>query len=128
MRTFATLEPGTVLGEHAFTLSDDAVCDWTALFPADAECLPTMPPAMMAAIIMRAFVTVLHDRPHGNIHAGQKFRVVRLPRLHDRLLTRLRCEGKEFRNGRRWVTFVSETNDQAGGLLFRGEMTTLWAQ
>jgi hypothetical protein len=128
MMTFDKLEPGAVLGEHAFALTDDAAAEWTALFPDDAECLPTMPPAMIAMVIMQAFVTLLHDRPQGNIHAGQRFWISRLPALNDQIVTTLTCAGKELRNGRRWVTFASDTNDAAGRLLFRGEMTTIWTQ
>ena len=128
MRTFETFEPGTVLGVHAFALTESAASEWTALFPDDAECLPSMPPAMVAMVIMQAFVTVLHDRPQGNIHAGQKVSIARLPAVNDQLVTTLRCAGKALKNGRRWVSFTSDTNDAAGSLLFRGEMTTIWAQ
>ena len=128
MRTFEKLEPGTVLGEHAFALTESAAAEWTALFPDDAECLPTMPPAMVAMVIMRAFVTLLHDRPQGNIHAGQKVSVSRLPALNDQLVTTLTCASKELKNGRRWASFTSDTRDTAGRFLFRGEMTTIWAQ
>ena len=78
MLTFEKLKPGAVRGEHPFWLTDDAAAEWTALFPDDAECLPAMPPAMVAMVIMQAFVTLLHDRPPGNIHAGQKFWIRRL--------------------------------------------------
>jgi hypothetical protein len=128
MITFADLEPGTVLGEHPFALTAEAVTEWTALFPSDAECLPAMPPAMIAMVIMRAFATLMHDRPEGNIHAAQKFWIAQLPNLDDRLVTTLSCAGKEFKNGRRWVTFATETSNQSGRLMFRGEMTTVWAQ
>jgi hypothetical protein len=128
MITFADLAPGRVLGEHPFALTTAAMAEWTALFPDDAECLPSMPPAMTAMVIMRAFVTLMHDRPAGNIHAGQKFWIAQLPSLDDCLLTRLTCAGKELRNGRRWVTFATETSNQSGRLMFRGEMSTIWAQ
>jgi hypothetical protein len=32
-----------------------------------------MPPAMIAMVVMRAFVSILSDRPRGNVHASQKF-------------------------------------------------------
>ena len=47
MMTFADFEPGTALGEHPFTLSADAVEQWTGLFPDDRASLPTMPPAIV---------------------------------------------------------------------------------
>ena len=58
---------------------------------------------------------------------GQKFWVARLPQLNDRLTTRLHCLDKERKNNRSWVTFASETTDAGGEILFRGQMTTIWA-
>jgi hypothetical protein len=56
--TFADIEPGAALGECAFAFTEEAASEWTSLFPDDAECLPTMPPAMVAMVVMRAFVTL----------------------------------------------------------------------
>ena len=73
MMTFADFETGAMLGRHDFVLDDEAIGLWTGLFPEDRRSLPIMPPAMIAMIVMRAFVQILHDRPRGNVHAGQKF-------------------------------------------------------
>ena len=127
MRTFDDFRPGETLGERNFALTEEAVAMWAELFPRHRKGLPAMPPAMVAMIVMRAFVDVLADRPRGNVHAAQKFWIARLPRLGDRLTTRLACTGKELKSGRRWVTFGSETIDAAGSLMFRGQMTTIWA-
>jgi hypothetical protein len=127
MMTFADLEPGATLGMHHMVLAQDTVDQWTALFPDDQQSLPTMPAAMTAMILMRAFTEILSQRPRGNIHAGQKFWISRLPHVGDEITTTLRCIGKEEKNGRRWVTFSSNTNDTAGRLLFRGQTTTIWA-
>jgi hypothetical protein len=70
---------------------------------------------------------LMQDRPPGNIHAGQKFWIPRLPELNERLVTSLRCIGKELRNGRRWVTFGTKTVDAARGVLFQGQMKMIWA-
>jgi hypothetical protein len=43
------------------------------------------------------------------------------------MTTELRCVGKELKNNRRWLTFGSDTLDATGHLLFRGQMTTIWA-
>lgn len=59
MITFADIEPGAALGECAFAFTEEAASEWTSLFPDDAECLPTMPPAMVAMVVMRAFVTLM---------------------------------------------------------------------
>ena len=86
-----------------------------------------MPPAMIAMVFMRAYVKIMKERPPGNVHAGQKFWVSRLPTLGDQLTTRLSCTGKEIKNNRRWVTFDANTVDAAGQLLFRGQMKSIWA-
>jgi acyl dehydratase len=82
---------------------------------------------MIAMVVMRAYMAIMKDRPPGNVHAGQKFWIGRLPKLNDRLTTRLRCLGKECKNNRGWITFASETTDEVGEILFRGRMTTIWA-
>lgn len=127
MKTFDVLEAGSLLGEHRFVFDEAALGEWTALFPEDAGCRPVMPPAMLAMVVMRAFIAIMHDRPPGNVHAGQSFELLRLPVLDERLVTRLRCQCKDLRNGRRWVTFNSETSGDHGELRFSGVMTTLWA-
>jgi hypothetical protein len=127
MMTSAAFQPGATLGRHDLVLSDEAVDQWTTLFPDDLSSLPTMPAAMMAMVLMRAFTEILNDRPRGNIHAGQKFWISRLPRAGDRITTTLRCVGKEEKVGRHWLTFASDSTDTVGGLLFRGQMTTIWA-
>jgi hypothetical protein len=127
MMTFDDFEPGLPLGACSFAFTKEALAEWSALFPDDRQSSPAMPPAMIAMVVMRAFTMVLHDRPRGNIHASQKFWISRLPTLNDRLTTRLSCIGKELKNGRRWLTFGTDTIDPAGELLFRGQMTTIWA-
>ena len=127
MMTFDDFRPGTALGECDFAFDEEAVSVWSGLFPEDRRSLPAMPVAMIAMVVMRAYMAIMKDRPPGNVHAGQKFWIARLPQLNDRLTTRLHCLDKERRNDRRWVTFASETTDGAGAILFRGRMTTIWA-
>lgn len=127
MMTYDSFQPGMILGQHAITLSEAAVEQWVELFPDDRVNLPAMPAGMIAMVLMRAFTTILSDRPQGNVHASQKIRIARLPEVGDDMTTTLRCAGKEEKSGRRWVTFSSDTTDPAGNVLFRGEMTTIWA-
>jgi len=127
MMTFDRFTPGSVLGSREFDFSEAALAEWTALFPDDAACRPLMPRAMVAMVIMRTFVSVLEDRPPGNVHAGQKFRIDRLPRLDERLTTELSCMSKEFKKDRRWISFGFDTRDAERRPLFFGEMTTIWA-
>jgi hypothetical protein len=127
MMTYAAFQPGIVLGRHAITISATAVQQWVELFPDDRMNLPTMPAGMMAMVLMRAFTNVLRDRPRGNVHAGQKFWISRLPEIGESMTTTLHCAGKEEKNGRRWVTLSGQTTGPAGDALFRSEMTTIWA-
>lgn len=127
MMTFDSFDPVSLLGECAFTFTNETMDEWSALFPDDRRSLPAMPAAMIAMVMMRAFINIMNDRPRGNVHASQKFWVSRLPQLNDGLTTRLACIGKELKNSRRWVIFGTDTTDSTGTLLFRGQMTTIWA-
>ena len=127
MITFDDFKPVSLMGEHDFSFSNEAMDEWSALFPDDRQSLPAMPPAMIVMVFMRAYVSIMNERPRGNVHASQKFWISRLPTLNDRLTTRLNCTAKELKNSRRWVTFDADTIDSNGRLLFRGQMTTIWA-
>jgi len=127
MITYAGFQPGAQLGERRFEFSEEALAQWLALFPGDRRSMPLMPPAMTAMVIMRCFTDVLRDRPPGNIHAGQKFRIRRLPKVGESLITRLSCSGKEIRKERFWVSFAFDAVDAGGAPLFRGDMTTVWS-
>jgi hypothetical protein len=128
MITYADFQPGEVLGERRFEFTEGTLAQWLALFPGDNRSAPLMPPAMTAMVMMRCFTDVLRDRPPGNIHAGQKFRIRRLPRVGESFITRLGCMGKEIRKDRFWVRFSFDATDAANAPLFRGEMTTVWSQ
>jgi hypothetical protein len=127
MMTFSDFVPGATIGSSNFAFDDAAAAAWTGLFPDDAASLPKMPSAMIAMVIMRAFMNVFPARPPGNVHAAQQFKISRLPALGERLSTSIKCLRKEFKHNRKWVTLGSETLDAAETVLFRGQMTTIWA-
>jgi hypothetical protein len=127
MKTFADFVPAEELGVSAFDFDRDAVAAWTNLFPDDAASLPDMPYGMVAMVLMRAFMRIIPQRPPGNIHAGQKFWISRMPKLGTQLMNTLTCVRKELKNERRWVTFASETTGSGDTLFFRGQMITVWA-
>jgi hypothetical protein len=127
MMTFSDFIPGATIGSSTFAFDDAAAAAWTGLFSDDSVSLPEMPSAMIAMVVMRAFMSVFPARPPGNVHAAQKFQISRLPALGERLLTSIKCRDKEVKNNRKWVTLDSETLDAAGTVLFRGQMTTIWA-
>ncbi|MCC7427388.1 MAG: MaoC family dehydratase [Alphaproteobacteria bacterium] len=125
MITYDTLVPPQIMGAHELLLDADMFAHWRALFP-DDDTGDAMPHGMVAAIVMRAYTAVLHPRPPGNVHAAQHFDLLRLPRLGERLTTRVTCLAKERRKGRGWVTFGTETEGEAGPA-FSGRMTMIWA-
>ena len=127
MMIFADIAPGVELGQSEFRLTDAAASEWTSLFPSDATAMPVMPRAMVAMVTMRAFMEIMHDRPKGNIHAEQSTSIAVLPSIGDVMTTRLRCLEKTLKNGRRWITFGTETVRSCGTPLFRGRMKMLWA-
>ncbi len=127
MMAFADLVPGSLMGVAEFRLTEVETSEWLALFPNDARYLPTMPRAMIAMVVMRAFMEIMRDRPQGNLHAGQTFWLSALPKLGAIMTTRLRCVEKNLKNGRRWVAFESETVGEAAAPLFRGKMNLIWA-
>jgi acyl dehydratase len=127
MITYADFEPGRVMGSSDFTLGAAALDAWCRLFPAD-DLGGAMPHGMAAVIAMRAYVEVVQPRPPGNVHAAQRFEVVRLPRLGETLTTAVACVAKEIRRDRRRVTFGTETAGSDGRLAISGRMTVLWAR
>ena len=58
---FADLTPGALMGESEFKLTDVEASEWVALFPDDARYLPTVPRAMIAMVVMRAFMEIMRD-------------------------------------------------------------------
>lgn len=125
MITFDSLQPPQVMGQRELVLDASMLGAWCALFP-DDETGGVMPHGMVAAITMRAYAEILQPRPAGNVHASQRFDLLRLPRVGERLTTTVTCLAKERRKGRAWVTFGVET-EGADGPAFRGRMTMIWA-
>lgn len=127
MFLFDAFEPGKLIGTRSLTLDRDLVERWLTLFPDDRDG-ERMPAGMAAAVYSRAYSDILQPRPPGNVHGAQRFKVVKLPWVGDRLVTSLSCESKEMKGDRRWVRFSSETRRDDHTLLFSGLMTTLWAK
>jgi hypothetical protein len=125
MITYDSFVPGRVMGMCETVLDSAALRAWHALFPED-DLGGVMPHGMAAAIAMRAYAEILRPRPPGNVHAAQRFDLLRLPREGERLATTLTCLARERRRGRPWITLGMETVGAAGPA-FRGRMTVVWA-
>jgi hypothetical protein len=126
MLTFDKLQPGDNLGTNVQTFDDAAADQWCELFPADKEILPDLPPSMISAITMRAFLATVQPRPKGNIHGTQEFEVHKLPQVGDEITTTSYCRKKETRKNNNWVYFETKSRDQNGDLLFTGFMGIIW--
>ncbi|CAO3435419.1 MaoC family dehydratase [Azospirillum doebereinerae] len=125
-RGFATFQPGDVVGTGSLLFDEAALETWCAIFPDDRALAPAMPPGMTAMVTMRVYMDLLDDRPPGNIHASQSVEMLGPVVLGDRLTTTLVCAGKEERNGRRWLDFVTDTRNQTGAPVFRGRKRIIW--
>lgn len=124
---FEGFTPGRDFGEAVLRLDERLVRRWIRLFPRDAECLPAVPEGMVSVVIMRAYIDRCGPRPPGNVHTSQGFHLRQMPKIGDTLRTRMTCASAETRKGRGWVTIASETRDEAGTILFTGEMRLIWA-
>ena len=58
MMAFDDFAPGVTLGRRDFVCADEAIDLWVGLFPDDRKSLPAMPPAMIAMVVMRAFIEI----------------------------------------------------------------------
>lgn len=125
--TFDRFEPGQRLGTHREALGPADLEDWFAIHPGDRDFLPRMPPGLALALVMRAYMRVLGDRPPGNIHAGQDLDILRLPGAADPLTTTLTCAETSLAGGRRRVAFDTVTTGDDGGCVFRSRIAMIWA-
>ena len=126
MFTFDILQPGQTIGDNVQPFNDEVVDQLLDLFPDDKELLPDLPPSMISAITMRAFLSTVQPRPKGNIHGTQEFTVHKLPKLGDVITTTTICRNKETRKNNNWVYFETQSRDQDGTLLFTGLMGIIW--
>lgn len=123
---FERFVPGTPIGRHESELTQADIDAWCVLFPED-RMGTKMPPGMVASVTMQAYASLLRKKPPGNVHAGQNFTLHRLPSAGDRLVTELRCAGKEIKNERRWLTLETATRNAAGETMWTGRITAIWA-
>ncbi len=126
MYTFDALQPDQTIGENVQPFNEETAADFLDLFPGDRELLPDLPPSLISAITMRAFLATVQPRPKGNIHGTQEFTVHRLPKLGDDIITTTICRTKETRKNNNWVHFETRSKDQNGNLLFTGLMGIIW--
>jgi acyl dehydratase len=76
---------------------------------------------------MRAYLTILPERPPGNIHGRQRVTLHRAVTPGECVDTTLACVGQEVRGDRRMVSLAVHALT-AVGPWFEAEMTILWAR
>ena len=126
MITFAMIEPGVEVGRSEIRVDDRLAELWFELFP-DGKDADLLPAGLTMALVMRAYMSMLHPHPPGNIHAGQRLRLGSPLRRGDLITTRLTCRSKQIRNERRWVRFAIDSRSDGDVLVCEGEMTVVWA-
>ncbi|MEI9928483.1 MAG: hypothetical protein WDN44_13280 [Sphingomonas sp.] len=92
---FADFEPGTVIGVARERIDTALIAQWEAIYGPVRD----VPPALLQPIMMRAYMAVMPIRPPGNVHAGQRFSLLALPRLDDEVVTEIHCIDKGERRG-----------------------------
>lgn len=124
MMRFEDFVAGSALGQHELTIDAALLRQWQVVFPEWPG--PPSPGGFALALAMRAYLTILPERPPGNIHAQQRLVLHRAIETGDRIAARLSCVGKEVRSGRRRLT-LSVVGKAPEGPVFDAEMTILWA-
>lgn len=126
--TFGELTPGRAFGEASFTCGEELMACWRTIYPElRGPSAGLVPPGLSAVVYMDAYAHLVSPRPDGNVHATQRFRWRRLARVGETLRTTIVVAGAEVREGRKRVTFRSQTIDAGGAPVLDGEMVVIWA-
>ena len=125
--TYEHYESGKVYGEKTFRVDEAVMHKWLAVYPRD-DGENVMPGGMLAMVILDAVLALNSPRPPGGIHVGQTFKIRRMPRVGEELITKVRCEDKQILKTRRIVRVETTTRNAATGeLMFTGTMTSIVA-
>lgn len=125
--SYERLDVGADLGARDEVVGDEMLERWLDILPGDRVFLPFIPPGLATAVVMRAYMHILADRPPGNIHFGNAMQIVRMAPAGARLRTRLRCIDKAERKGRPAVSFEALTDGRDDAPFYRSRIDMLWA-
>lgn len=79
-------------------------------------------------LLMRAFTTVVVNRPPGNIHVGQVCELFELPKVGTTVDAEVICRQKELKRERRILAFeINLTDPKSRRKLISGLTTIFWA-
>lgn len=126
-RLFDTFEHGQHCGQATLALDKDFTSRLNTLFDTGTQD-DRIPMSAVPLLLMRAFTTVVVNRPPGNIHVSQICTLTELPR-HDAVLeAEVTCVHKETKKERRILQFnVTLTDSKTSALLMSGVSTIFWA-
>ena len=119
---FDQIQPGDAIGPFSYDLSEELVD--RHLRATDQEGYPDSSLAPIS--LLAADGVQLADRFFDisqSVHAGQRLRVHRVPRVGERLTLRGEARDKFVKRGRRYVVTDTFTSDERGGLVARGTTT-----
>jgi len=121
---FDDFHPGAELGHVSIVLNAERISNWSAIYGGTSD---HVPPGLLVAVMMEAYLKAIQPRPPGNIHASQKLIFGEAAKPGDQLDATLTCIDKTMRNERRWVTFGVTLRNRSRDVL-RGEIRTIWAK
>jgi acyl dehydratase len=119
---FDRIQPGDPIGPFAYELGEELVD--RHLRATDQEPYPD--PRLAPVSLLAADGVALADRFFDisqSVHAGQRLRVYRVPRIGDRLTVRGEARDKFVKRGRRYVVTDTVTSDAGGEPVARGTTT-----
>lgn len=126
-RLFDSFEAGAECGRATFALDSDLSAQLNDLLQS-ARSDDRIPMAAVPLLLMRAFTTVVPNRPPGNIHVGQICKLFELPKADAVMEARVACMKKETKKDRRIVHFDVTLSDlRSGRVMMSGVSTIFWS-
>ncbi|MGH6883699.1 MaoC family dehydratase [Hypericibacter sp.] len=125
--TYERLMPGAKIGSLSLDIAAADIDDYRRITAGTDLELP-LSPGLAVALMMRAYMRLMPERPPGSIHASQKLRLGVPLAAGDRVTVALRCAEKERRKERGWVRFETEIRNQASALVLASEHWVVWGQ
>jgi len=128
IRSFDTFVEDECCGKISFSLDEEFDDRTTRIFGA-ARTDGSVHMSIVPLLLMRAFTTIVDNRPPGNLHVGQTCELHQLPRAGSTLDAEVFCRYKEIKRNRliiRFEVFLSEPS--TGHRLLSGLTTIFWAK
>lgn len=125
--TFDDFEPGAALGTVEVAVDARRQELWTQIYGTGGSGQGEVPPGLLVAAMMEAYLKVIERRPPGNVHAGQTLAFTgHRVAPGARLSFAFSCKDKVLKRERRWVTFAVRAHD-GEHLALSGEISSIWA-